>query len=243
MKGDWKGRLYQAYVSSGQAGLSADSGEVPALKEGLAARFVTANLPRERDARIIDLGCGYGAILYFLVRAGYRNVSGVDISAEQIALAHRLGLTQAECGSILSFLEKTADASVDVVLAIDIVEHLVRAEMFEVLDQIFRILKPGGMLIAHVPNAEGIYGMRVRYGDLTHEQAFTPRSAEQLFSAIGFSKITCHENRPMVRGLKGALRRVVWDLGTLPHRFLLGAETGRAGGFVLSQNFFIRATK
>ena len=74
--------------------------------------------------------------------------------------------------------------------------------MFEILDEVLRVLRPGGLCLAHVPNAEGIFGMRVRYGDMTHEQAFTSKSAQQVFHTVGFSKVECNEEKPIIHGAK-----------------------------------------
>jgi len=46
----------------------------------------------DRSARILDLGCGHGAFIYFLREAGYTDVVGVDKSPEQVAEAKRLGI-------------------------------------------------------------------------------------------------------------------------------------------------------
>jgi 2-polyprenyl-3-methyl-5-hydroxy-6-metoxy-1,4-benzoquinol methylase len=139
-------------------------------------------------------------------------------------------------------LECTQSSSVGVVLLMDVIEHLTRAELFDTLDEVFRILKPGGRCIAHVPNAEGLFGMRIRYGDLTHENAFTPKSAQQVFRTIGFEEVICHEDRPVAHNLKSLVRRIIWDVFTLVPRLLLTAETGETR-FVLSQNMLIVAVK
>jgi cyclopropane fatty-acyl-phospholipid synthase-like methyltransferase len=55
----------------------------------------------------------------------------------------------------------------------DVIEHLTRQELFDLLDSVYRVLAPGGVCLVHVPNAEGLYGMRIRYGDFTHELAFS----------------------------------------------------------------------
>ena len=47
-------------------------------------------MPPNRDAAILDIGCGHGAILYALQQAGYHNARGVDGSAEQVQAAARL---------------------------------------------------------------------------------------------------------------------------------------------------------
>jgi cyclopropane fatty-acyl-phospholipid synthase-like methyltransferase len=179
-------------------------------------------------------------MLYFLQRAGYNNIVGVDVSEEQIAVASRLEISSATCASLEDFLTAQSDASVDAVLAIDILEHLTRREVMEVLDAVRRVLKPGGRCIAHVPNSDGLYGMRIRYGDFTHELAFNPSSARQVFRVAGFREVRCFEDKPRVHGFLSLARRIIWDVGTLPARLLLAAETG-ATGAVLSQNMMIEA--
>jgi hypothetical protein len=64
----------------------------------------------------------------------------------------------------------------------DILEHLENDELFGVLDQTFRVLAKGGICLAHVPNGEGLYGMRVRFGDLSHARAFPPGSRINSFA-------------------------------------------------------------
>lgn len=240
--GAWKSRLYNAYVSSEQA--------APALKENAEVMFrprkaflthvISHHLPANRDVRILDLGCGHGAFLYFLSQAGYRNVSGIDVSPEQVEVAHKLGIAEARLGHLEDLLCDESDGCIDAVLAMDVLEHLTRDELFYTLDHIHRVLKRNGICIAHVPNAEGLYGMRIRYGDLTHEQAFTPTSVRQVFRTIGFSKVSCYEDKPVVHGVKSLARRMIWDAGTLYHRALLSAETGTTSA-VLSQNMLIKA--
>lgn len=244
----WKDRLYGAYVSSGQAAARTIRNEIDTADEILRPQtphikyFITHHIPPDRGARIMDLGCGDGILLHFLRRAGYHNVIGCEVSPEQVARAHRLGVTDVQQGTIDAFLAAAGDASVDVILLIDVLEHLTREELFQTLDGVFRVLRPGGLCIAHVPNAEGIFGARIRYGDLTHEQAFTAKSSTQVLRTIGFSEVRCFEDRPIVHGLKSLLRRIVWDVGSLPHRVLLAAETGERG-FILSQNLLVKATR
>jgi len=244
----WKSRLYDAYVSTGQAAARptvAAAHSPAAVFAPFAAQvrhFIATYMPPDREARIADLGCGDGAILHFLLEAGYRRVIGIDVSDEQIQRAHGLGLSQVRRGDIDTFLASADDRSFDVILLIDVLEHLTREELFAVLDGVARVLRSGGVCIAHVPNAEGLYGMRIRYGDLTHEQAFTSRSIAQAFAAVGFRTVTAFEERPVVHGLRSLVRRGLWEAGTLPHRLLLAAETGTWGA-ILSQNLVVRAVR
>jgi 2-polyprenyl-3-methyl-5-hydroxy-6-metoxy-1,4-benzoquinol methylase len=246
IKQSWKTRLYDSYVSSGQAGntnrLSQEPAQLFRPREAYIRQAIARHLPQDREARILDLGCGHGAFLYFLSRAGYTHIAGVDTSSEQIELAHRLGIPQAEMGCIAEFLGGREDQSVDAILLMDVIEHLTRQELFDLLDDVYRVLAPGGICLVHAPNAEGIHGMRIRYGDLTHEAAFTASSASQIFRCIGFRAVQAYEDNPVVHGFKSLARRIIWDCLTLPDRLLLFAETG-APGAILSQNFLIRITK
>src|SRR5881397_1294588 len=48
-------------------------------------------LPADRQSRILDIGCGEGALLSFLEECGYRNIDGFDISPENIDICHKAG--------------------------------------------------------------------------------------------------------------------------------------------------------
>ena len=124
----------------------------------------------------------------------------------------------------------------------DILEHLDPPTALALLDDVHRVLKPGGRAIIHVPNAEGIFGMRIRYGDFTHCAAFTARSMEQVLRACGFTDVACFEDQPVAHGLKSAVRRLLWRTLTLPFRVLLAAESGVTRA-ILSQNLLAVARR
>lgn len=104
----WKTRLYDAYVSSGQAGQQSESINKPEElfrpRAAYLGHLIARYLPQDRESRIVDLGCGHGTFLYFLSRAGYTRIAGIDTSQQQIELAHRLGISQAELGDGRNFL-------------------------------------------------------------------------------------------------------------------------------------------
>jgi SAM-dependent methyltransferase len=70
----------------------------------VTASIVAAGLPR--NARIVDVGCGSGALLSRLVSRGYTNLTGVDITIGSLALATnqasaaRLSLHDIEAGPL-----------------------------------------------------------------------------------------------------------------------------------------------
>jgi len=240
---DWKSRLYDSYVSNKQAGIANDSEKSLNSSRSFYIRsLITRHIPINRDSRIVDLGCGYGLFLYELRQAGYQKIGGVDHSGEQVKVAHSLGIRDVEQGDIKEYLIRLPDRSVDVVLIMDVLEHLTREELFVILDEVLRVLDAGGICMAHVPNAEGLFGMRIRYGDLTHEQAYTSKSIRQAFLTVGFSTPRCVEDKPVVHGLMSLTRRALWEIGTIYPRVLLAAETGEFRT-ILSQNMLVIAQK
>jgi 2-polyprenyl-3-methyl-5-hydroxy-6-metoxy-1,4-benzoquinol methylase len=138
-----------------------------------------------------------------------------------------------------SFL-KEQNKAFDVVFLMDILEHLEKGELLALLDQVYVSLRNDGIIIIHVPNAEGLFGMRIRYGDLTHENCFTSRSIEQALNACGFHHVKCFEDKPVIHGAKSLIRRILWELLTATSRLLLTAETGFTH-HILSQNMLVVA--
>lgn len=105
-----------------------------------------------KDARILDIGCNYGSLIYNLHQAGFEDVTGVDVGAEAIEqgkekyqlLADRL---LAYDGLTLPFEE----GMFDVVLMFDVIEHIPEIETF-LREQACRVLRPGGLFIFQTPN-------------------------------------------------------------------------------------------
>lgn len=193
---------------------------------------------------MLDLGCGSGTLLYFLREAGYANISGVDNSPEQIEQARQLGFANVRQADAFTFLETASANSYEAVAAFDIIEHLTKAELLHLADEVHRTLAPGGVWIIHAPNAEGFMGSRVRYADLTHEQAFTPASIDQLARVAGFRSSECFEDAPIAHGLKSTARLLIWKTGRGLLRLFFMAETGDTGrNAVFSQNLLALVRK
>lgn len=234
----WKNRLYECYVSSGQAQSNQDwiaqSEDNPYFRSRLHPL-----VPADTETRILDLGCGHGGLIHFLRQQGYSNVAGVDLSPEQVDLAASRGIEGVECDDLLSFLGRQ-QVPAEVVFLIDVVEHLSRAEMLILLDAVRETMAPEARLILHLPNALGIFGMNVRYGDATHEQAYAKRGIQQCLAACGFELVAVHEDKPIIHGWKSFCRRILWESMTIPFRVLYAAESGCLPG-PLSQNMLVVA--
>ena len=239
----YRERIYGQYVNAGTASLA------PADLAGLGPRkaylqkLIGEHFPADRAAAILELGCGHGALLHFAQAAGYKHVAGVDRSPAQIAAAHALGIPGVREAGVLEALQASASESQAAVVAFDVIEHFHKDELIEIVDEVRRVLKVGGRWIIHVPNGASPFAGVSRYGDLTHELAFTPESITQLLLASGFRSVACFEDAPIAHGMKSALRLVFWKLLRQALLFWLMVETGARNPTVLSQNMLVVAVK
>jgi 2-polyprenyl-3-methyl-5-hydroxy-6-metoxy-1,4-benzoquinol methylase len=140
---------------------------------------------------ILDLGCGMGHFLNFLEVEGYSNYLGVDISEENIEFCKKNGFN-VEKGNIFDFLKKSPD-TYDAIIMNDIIEHLEKIEIVNLLKIIFQKLNNGGRLIIKAPNASNpIMASSSRYCDFTHEVLFTEESLSQVLRISGFTQVSIY---------------------------------------------------
>src|SRR5688500_15139668 len=168
-------------------------------------------LPADKAAQIVDIGCGCGSVVWWLHQLGYASAEGVDVSAEQVSAAQQLGIANVYHADLRTFL-KDREASYDAVLARDVFEHFDRASLVDVLEQVRVSLKAGGVLVFQVPNAESPFGSRIRYGDITHELAFTASSISQLMHLAGFRDTRIYPVEPAVYGAVSLARVMAWKV-------------------------------
>lgn len=101
---------------------------------------------RKTDS-VLDIACGTGSILRYLKNNGYENLHGTEISGLCVERLENLGISMFK-----SFLPEIncQDNSFDVVIASQILEHIIKREKF--LSEIKRVMKPGGQCFLFVPD-------------------------------------------------------------------------------------------
>jgi len=98
----------------------------------------------------------------------------------------------------------------DIVLALDILEHLDNESLIELSRKILNSLKPNGKLIIQVPNGVSLINP-VIYGDLTHVRAFTIESIKQLFLLAGFNPpFEYYEIPPFNFNVISGAKKILW---------------------------------
>jgi len=105
-----------------------------------------------RDLSVLDIGCGGGLLCEPMARLGAQ-VTGIDAAARNIATASLHATGQ---GLTIDYRETTAEAMAesgaqfDVVLALEIVEHVADVDLF--LNSVGQLTRPGGLVFLSTLN-------------------------------------------------------------------------------------------
>ena len=183
-------------------------------------------LPEDRQAVIVDVGCGWGSLLLDLRQRGYENLLGVEGDAEIAREAdrrcgentNRIGIVHSEA---ITFFEHTSIAA-DRVLLFHVLEHFSAKHGTRLLKAVRERLKDGGRIVIEVPNMSSVTGMNMQCSDLTHATAFTEYSLRQLLDDAGFENASVICSPPALRwwriGRQGS--GLAWHLNHWIHSVL-----------------------
>ena len=132
-------------------GTTVSSGPDRARRQAQMLAAVLAGRPGQQ--RIVDVGCGEGSATYLVKRLDPGNVViGIDWSAMALTRARARGVLAVQ-GGIDSL--PLPDASVDVVIMSELIEHLVDTDA--AAEEARRVLRPGGTLLLSTPNLAAWY--------------------------------------------------------------------------------------
>jgi 2-polyprenyl-3-methyl-5-hydroxy-6-metoxy-1,4-benzoquinol methylase len=145
----------------------------------------------KKESKILDLGCGYGSFLYFLQALKYKNVTGLDISTEELDICKRIfGSFNFIQKDIFEYLDSTTE-KFNVIYLSHVLEHITKDKIFDFLGGIKKILTDDGLLVIIIPNSGAYFHSGVaRYVDITHELGFTDKSLRQVLILAGYKDIS-----------------------------------------------------
>lgn len=197
-----------------------------------------------QDKDVVDLGSGTGELCKLAVQKGARHIVGVNMSAGEIEFARSQVDAEFVLQDIEAYLQARPEASVDRIFALNILEHLDKDKLVGVLEAAFRCLRPGGRLVAMVPNATSPFGGMTRYWDITHYNAFTPSSVLQLSRLVGFGEgAHFRECGPVPYGFVSGVRYVLWQMIRLVIKGYLMVELASTKGGVYTADMQFRLCK
>ncbi len=101
-----------------------------------------------RNGPVLDLGAGDGNLTHTLRGLGFRRIVSVELQPE-LAAAHGTGAVVAGCATRIPL----ASGSIDTVVVMDVLHHLRADEVDLALDELRRVLRPGGTALVCEPAA------------------------------------------------------------------------------------------
>jgi len=157
---------------------------------------------------ILDIGCGEGNLL-FRLKDKFDELYGLDVAPSRLKEAEaKIKEIDPSKASKFKFIEGNADSplpfpneSFDVITCIAVMEHVY--DIFSLVKEMFRVLKPGGYVVAEVPNIAYLkhrislllgllpvtsspYNWKEVGWDGGHIHYFTMKKFSLLFSSQGF---------------------------------------------------------
>lgn len=137
------------------------------------------------DAAILDIGTSTGTNLRMLREMGFTDFVGLDSNEEAVRWCAEKGFGTVMKGDACEL--PFPDARFDLVLATDIVEHVERDVM--AMQEIRRVLKPGGRAIITVPAFESLWGTQDEIGH--HVRRYT---RDELLDKLKASGCTIYDS-------------------------------------------------
>lgn len=122
------------------------------VRRELVHDVVQSYFPDRKDLQIADIGCGEGALAKEMEQ--YGRCIGVDPSEQALDFCRERGIRELVLGSA----DRTGlpDATFDMVTCLDVLEHLPEEE--GAINEVRRILKPGGIGVIFVPAFMFLWG-------------------------------------------------------------------------------------
>ena len=114
-------------------------------KDNVLLNSVLSIFEADKRGRVLDLGCGDGDYSWGLKKLGY-DVVPCDMDSERFRFHDEMLFKSFNIINKLPF----EDQSFDYILLMEVIEHL--PNPYEVMEELSRILKKGGVLIVSTPN-------------------------------------------------------------------------------------------
>jgi O-antigen chain-terminating methyltransferase len=148
---------------------------------------------------VIDLGSGRGEWLELLQDAGI-GARGVEQNPVAIARCRERGFAVVD-DDVLTYLRGLDDASAGAITGFHIIEHVPIDVLLTLLDEVVRVLRPGGVAIFETPNPENVLvGSNFFYLDPTHHHPLPRDLTQFLFEQRGFDRVEVLNLNPWESG-------------------------------------------
>jgi SAM-dependent methyltransferase len=200
-------------------------------------------LPADCNAKVLDIGCGWGQFLWFLRQKGYTTLQGIDLGSRQVEFCRSKQFEAEQCANPVSYLDER-EKTYDLVTMHHVIEHMSPEDGLRLLRAIRTALKPGGRAIVQTPNMSAVSAVFCRFIEISHCTGYSESNLHQLMGLAGFDGLHVFGSRtPRIKTLKRGLWVLLQKVERSWWRAMLIAELGTDAPKILSKNLYISGTK
>ena len=156
------------------------------------------NFNFNQSSFILDIGTRYGTFIHHLYQRGYSNAYGIDIN-ENVIDQGKAAYPTIKSNLFLydGFHIPFQDNYFEIITLFDVLEHIPNIEEF--LEETYRVLKPGGILLYQTPNKYlNIIWQYLRWRNFKqifvyHCSLQTATSLKRILRQAGFTNVKVHK--------------------------------------------------
>jgi 2-polyprenyl-3-methyl-5-hydroxy-6-metoxy-1,4-benzoquinol methylase len=167
--------------------------KVPDFVESRLTEIIQSFEKYRDNNRFLDVGCGAGTMIRSALKEGWE-AEGIEVSSPAVDSLRKQGIKVFH-GDLS--IAKYPENSFDIVVAVEILEHI--PNPLNMLEEINKVLRPGGLLWATTPHGKGI-SARVLGAAWTcvappeHLHLFSPKGIKALLKESKFKNFTVSTN-------------------------------------------------
>ena len=132
-----------------------------------------------RNLRLVDYGCGSGNTLLKVRELGFDNILGIDASEDCVKATRGHGIS---CELASAAFPNIEEASVDIFLLLDVLEHLENDETY--LEFFYRALKVNGQILITVPAHQFLWSSHDEQNH--HFRRYSKKELEEKLKSASF---------------------------------------------------------
>lgn len=169
--------------------------EVESIQATYGRALARVEARSARRNALLEIGCGNGFFLQHALQRGWREVRGVEPSADAVAKAPP-ELDGAIVQDIMRAGLFAAD-TFDAVCLFQVLDHI--SDPAELLEECFAVLRPGGHILAFNHNVHAwsarLLGERSPIVDIEHTYLYSPATMRGIFTKAGFVDVSVRSIR------------------------------------------------
>lgn len=130
------------------------------LAQAQKLEHICRKLKLQAGERFLDIGCGWGGLIFWAAEHYRVHATGITLSENQHAYVSeqlkQRGLQDRVAVYLMDYRDVAEDPPYDKIASVGMFEHVGRHNLPKYFAKIFRLLKPGGLVLNHGITASGL---------------------------------------------------------------------------------------